>query len=68
MIAGCAAFARNLGHYPRSGSVIPLMDCAPFNTSRLAVLFTPDQPLPDALLIRIIRTRRAELTSGNGTS
>lgn len=66
MVAGYAAFAKHLGLYPHSGSVIPLIDCAPFKTSKSGVLFTPDHPLPDALLRQIIETRQAELTAGYG--
>jgi uncharacterized protein YdhG (YjbR/CyaY superfamily) len=66
MVAGYAAFARHLGLYPHSGSVIPKIDCAPFKTSKSGVLFTPDQPLPEALLEAIIRARQAELAAGYG--
>jgi uncharacterized protein YdhG (YjbR/CyaY superfamily) len=66
MVAGYAAFARHLGLYPHSGTVIPLIDCTPFKTSKSGVLFTPTQPLPDDLLRRIIEARQAELTAGYG--
>lgn len=66
MVIGYAAFARHLGLYPHSGSVIPLIDCTPFRTSKSGVLFTPDRPLPDALLQQIIATRQAELAAGHG--
>jgi uncharacterized protein YdhG (YjbR/CyaY superfamily) len=66
MVVGYAAFARHLGLYPHSGTVIPQIDCAPFMTSKSGVLFTPDRPLPDALLRQIIETRTAELAAGYG--
>ncbi len=66
MVVGYAAFAKHLGLYPHSGSVIPLIDCTPFKTSKSGVLFTPDRPLPDALLEKIVATRQAELAAGNG--
>jgi uncharacterized protein YdhG (YjbR/CyaY superfamily) len=66
MVVGYAAFARHLGLYPHSGNVIPRIDCAPFKTSKSGVLFTPDRPLPDALLRRIIEERQAELAAGHG--
>lgn len=66
MVVGYAAFARHLGLYPHSGTVIPLIDCTPFRTSKSGVLFTPDRPLPDALLTRIVETRQAELAAGYG--
>ena len=66
MVAGYAGFARHLGLYPQSGSVIPQIDCSPFKSSKSGVLFSPDQPLPDALLRAIIETRQAELAAGYG--
>ncbi len=68
MVAGYAAFTLHLGLYPHSGSVIPALAaaCKGFRTSKSGVLFTPDQPIPDALLERIVRTRQAELAAGNG--
>jgi uncharacterized protein YdhG (YjbR/CyaY superfamily) len=68
MVVGYAAFARHLGLYPHSGSVIPKIDCTPFRTSKSGILFTPDRPLPDDLLRRIIATRLAELGAGSGRS
>ena len=66
MVIGYAAFAQHLGIYPHSGSVIPLLDCTGFKTSKSGVLFTPEHPLPQALLEAIIRTRQAELAAGYG--
>jgi uncharacterized protein YdhG (YjbR/CyaY superfamily) len=66
MVVGYAAFARHLGLYPHSGSVIPQIDCIPFKTSKSGVLFTVERPLPDALLHRIIEMRLAELAAGHG--
>lgn len=63
MVAGYAAFARHLGLYPHSGSVIPQIGCAPFRTSKSGVLFTPDRPLPDPLLEAILAARQAELAA-----
>lgn len=64
MVAGYAAFAHHLGLYPHSGSVIPMIDCAPFKTSKSGILFTPGQPIPQDLLETIIRTRQAEIAAG----
>ncbi len=66
MVVGYAAFARHLGIYPHSGTVIPLIDCTPFKTSKSGVLFTPAHPLTDALVEKIIATRQAELAAGYG--
>ena len=66
MAAGYAAFARHLGLYPHSGSVIPLLldDCQGFKTSKSGVLFTPDHPLPTALIHKMLNTRLNELGQG----
>jgi uncharacterized protein YdhG (YjbR/CyaY superfamily) len=66
MVVGYAAFARHLGLYPHSGTVIPKIDCTPFKTSKSGILFTPQSPLPDRLLETIIRTRQAEIAAGYG--
>jgi uncharacterized protein YdhG (YjbR/CyaY superfamily) len=66
MVVGYAGFAKHLGLYPHSGSVIPKIDCNPFKTSKSGVLFTPDHPLPDVLLEQIMHTRQAELAAGYG--
>jgi uncharacterized protein YdhG (YjbR/CyaY superfamily) len=66
MVVGYAAFTHHLGLYPHSGSVIPQIDCTPFKTSKSGVLFTPETPLPDALLKTILTTRQAEIAAGYG--
>jgi uncharacterized protein YdhG (YjbR/CyaY superfamily) len=66
MVVGYAAFAKHLGLYPHSGTVIPRIDCTPFKTSKSGVLFTPGRPLPDDLLGRIVEARQAELAAGYG--
>lgn len=66
MVAGYAGFARHLGLYPHSGSVIPHIDCRPFKTTKSGILFAPDHPLPARLVERIIRSRQAELAAGYG--
>jgi uncharacterized protein YdhG (YjbR/CyaY superfamily) len=66
MVVGYAAFAKHLGLYPHSGTVIPLIDCTPFKTSKSGVLFTPENPLSDALLEQIIHARQTEIAAGYG--
>ena len=66
MVVGYSAFAKHVGLYPHSGSVIPQIDCAPFKTSKSGVLFTPDRPLPDMLLRQIIEARQSEIAAGYG--
>ena len=67
MVVGYAAFTHHLGLYPHSGNIIPHIDCAPFRTSKSGVLFTPDTPLPDALLIAILTARQAEIAAARDT-
>ncbi len=66
MVIGYAAFARHIGIYPHSGSVISKINCAPYKTSKSGITYTPDKPPPDALLRAIIDTRLAELAAGYG--
>jgi len=65
MVAGYAAFSRHLGLYPHSGGIIPLLgkDAAGFRNSKSGILFTPARPLPEALVIRILDLRLAEIAS-----
>lgn len=65
MVAGYAGFARHMGLYPHSGSIIPALmaDCAGVRCSKSGVFFTPAQPLPAALVARIIRARQAEIAA-----
>jgi uncharacterized protein YdhG (YjbR/CyaY superfamily) len=65
MVAGYAAFSRHLGLYPHSGGVIPQLAeaCAGFKTSKSGILFTPGRPLPEALVLRILDLRLAEITT-----
>jgi uncharacterized protein YdhG (YjbR/CyaY superfamily) len=66
MVAGYAAFAKHLGLYPHSGSIIPALEaeCAGFRTSKSGVLFTPETPLPAGLVERIVRMREGEIGGG----
>lgn len=66
MVVGYAAFTQHLGLYPHSGRVIPQIDCTAFKTSKSGVLFTPDTPLPDALLKAILIARQAEIAAAYG--
>ena len=65
MVIGYAAFTRNLGLYPHSGTVIPTLaaDCTGFKTSKSGVLFSPARPIPLPLLHKIIDARRTELAT-----
>ena len=63
MVAGYAAFSRHLGFYPHSGGIIPQLglEAADFKTSKSGILFTPDHPLPEPLIARIVTLRLAEI-------
>jgi uncharacterized protein YdhG (YjbR/CyaY superfamily) len=63
MVIGYAAFTHHLGLYPHSGGIIPNIDCTPYKTSKSGVLFTPENPLPFALIEKIIRARQAEIAA-----
>ena len=66
MVAGYAGYARNCGFYPHSGFIIPRFasDLTGFKTTQGAVQFTPGQPLPAALIEKLVRARQAELAAG----
>ena len=63
VIIGYAAFSRHCAVYPHSGSVIPALaaEFAGWKTTKSGVLFTPDRPIPPALIRRVIDTRLAEI-------
>ena len=65
MVAGYAAFARNCGYYPHSGSIIPQFaaDLTQYKTTKGGVMFTPDHPLPEALIAKLIAARLAEIAA-----
>ena len=66
MVAGYAGFARNCGFYPHSGGIIPRFtaDLTGFATTPGAIQFTPDHPIPAALLEKLVRARQAEIAAG----
>lgn len=65
MVAGYAAFARNCGYYPHSGNIVPQFaaDLTSFKTTPGAIQFTPDHPIPDNLILRLIDARLAEIAA-----
>lgn len=64
VIAGYAAWKQFGSLYPHSGGILPLFsdEIAALGLTRTksALHFTPDRPIPDELLSRIIAARRAE--------
>ena len=65
MVAGYAAFAKNCGYYPHSGNIIPAFaaDLTAYKTTPGAIQFTPAHPLPEALVLRLIGARIAEIAA-----
>ncbi len=57
-----AAFKAHCGFYPMGESAIDAFEAQllDFATARGTIRFTPDQPLPDALVIEIVNFRLAE--------
>lgn len=60
MLASYAAFAKHCSFFP--GGVVPEFEeeLKEFKTSKGTIQFTPDKPIPDALVRKIIRARVAE--------
>jgi len=62
VIAGFAAFKNHLSYLPHSGSVLPLLrdEVAGYKTSKGALQFPVDTPLPKALVERLVSVRMAQ--------
>lgn len=62
VIAGFAAFKDHLSYLPHSGSVFPALrdEVASYKTSKGALQFPVDAPLPDLLVEQLIRVRMAQ--------
>src|ERR1700689_4724730 len=62
VIAGFAAFKNHLSYLPHSGSVFPALkdDVAPYKTSKGALQFPIDSPLPKRLVEALVRVRIAQ--------
>ena len=65
VVIGYAAFANHCGIYSHSGTVAPLLaaDYPGWKFSKSGFLFTPDHPLPDELIRRMIALRLGEIPS-----
>jgi uncharacterized protein YdhG (YjbR/CyaY superfamily) len=62
-VAGFAAFKNHLRYLPHSGSVLSALgaDVAAYETSKGALRFAVDEPLPDHLVRKLVMTRMREL-------
>jgi uncharacterized protein YdhG (YjbR/CyaY superfamily) len=65
MVAGYAAFKVNCGYYPHSGTIVGLFpqETADYKISKGGILFTPDHPLSEALVLKLIDARLDEIAS-----
>jgi uncharacterized protein YdhG (YjbR/CyaY superfamily) len=62
-VAGFAAFKNHLSYFPHSGSVLEELhqDVAPYSTSKGALRFPIDLPLPAELVEKMIGVRRSQI-------
>ncbi len=62
-IAGFAAYKNHCSYFPMSGSVLNQLgdDIAMYRTSKGALQFAVDRPLPKALVRKLIRVRTAQV-------
>jgi uncharacterized protein YdhG (YjbR/CyaY superfamily) len=62
-IAGFAAFKNHLSYLPHSGSVIPQLakETAPYTSTKGSLHFPVDEPLPEALVRKLLEVRMAEV-------
>ncbi|HSB38908.1 MAG TPA: DUF1801 domain-containing protein [Gaiellaceae bacterium] len=62
-VAGFAAFKDHLSYLPHSGSVLSALgdDVAAYETSKGALRFAVDEPLPGQLVKKLVTTRMGEL-------
>lgn len=65
-VAGFAAFKHHLSYLPHSGSVLATVadEVAGYTTSKGALQFGVDEPLPEDLVRTLIEARRRELGAG----
>lgn len=64
-LAALGAWAGHCAFYPMSGTVIAALgdDLRGYETSKGAIRFQPDRPLPSSLVKRIIEMRLAEINA-----
>jgi uncharacterized protein YdhG (YjbR/CyaY superfamily) len=66
VIAGFAAFKNHLAYLPHSGSVLPELsdDLADYESTQGSLHFPIDQPLPKALVKKLIASRLNQARNG----
>lgn len=59
VVAGFAAFKQHVSYFPHSGSVLPILkkELKGYETSKGALRFAPDTPLPRALVKKLLAVR-----------
>ena len=64
-LVGYRAHTSHCGFYPMSPDVIEAhkLDLAGFETSKGTIRFTPDRPLPEVLVTKIVQARIREIES-----
>lgn len=69
VFAGFAAL-KNCGYYPHSGNILRqfTLELKPWKSTPGAIQFTPENPLPDDLIRRLVRARLAELDADQAVS
>jgi uncharacterized protein YdhG (YjbR/CyaY superfamily) len=69
-IAGLGASANHLSYYPMSGSITNTLaaDLKGYETSKGAVRFPVNNPLPATLVRKLVKARIAEIASAGGKS
>lgn len=65
VVAGFAAFKRHLSYLPHSGSVLDELgeEVAGYGQTKGSLHFPADQPLPDALVARLVEVKLRQLGS-----
>ena len=63
VVAGFAAFKNHLSYFPHSGSVLPELadDLVGYKASKGTLQFAIDEPLPEALVTKLIAVRQRQL-------
>ena len=63
MLVSIAAFARHCSIFPASGAVMDALgeELRPYFRERATLRFRPDDPIPESLVVRLLRVRLAEI-------